>query len=169
MFKMNIVDRFHLSVRGNDKLLLLLLTKCLQGVAINIWEQMLDEQTTTALDVLAEEADESALNYDGIFTTVMQHYLKEVQGLKFIGNAAICFLPGSNKKPATKTPAKFFRRRATILGFITGEYLRFKLSAQRGCVSGLCSRLARKIRRDQRRSHDRHEKAHFCLLRLSQG
>jgi hypothetical protein len=81
-----------------------------------------------ALGELAEGADKSTLNYDGMYTTVVQHYLKEVQGLKFIGNATILFLQGSNKKPATMTPAKFFRRRATILGFITGGYLRFKLS-----------------------------------------
>jgi hypothetical protein len=96
---------------------------------VNIWEQVLDEQTTAALGELDEGADASALNYDGMFATVVQHYLEEVQGLKFIGDAAIRFLTSaSNKKPAAMTPAKFFRRRATILGFVTGGYLRFKLS-----------------------------------------
>ena len=128
MFKANIVDRLHPSARGNDKLLLSLMAKCLQGVAVNIWEQVLDEQKTAALGELAEDADESALDYNGLFKTVVQHYLEEVQGLKFIGDAAIRFLQGSNKKPATMTPAKFFRRRATILGFVTGGYLRYKLS-----------------------------------------
>jgi hypothetical protein len=83
---------------------------------------VLDEQKTAALGELAEGADESALSYDGLFKTVVQHYLEEVQGLKFIGDAAIRFLQGSNKKPATMTPAKFFRRRAMILGFVTGGY-----------------------------------------------
>ena len=41
MFKANIVDRLHPSARGNDKLLLSLMAKCLQGVAVNIWEQVL--------------------------------------------------------------------------------------------------------------------------------
>ena len=63
-----------------------------------------------------------------MFITVVQHYLEEVQGLKFIGDAAIRFLQGNNKKPAAMTPEKFFRRRGIILGFITGGYLRFKLS-----------------------------------------
>ena len=63
-----------------------------------------------------------------MFVNVVQHSLKEVQGLKFIGNATIRFLQGNNKKLTAMTPAKFFRRRGTILGFITGGYLRFKLS-----------------------------------------
>ena len=92
---------------------------------------MLDEQTTAALGKLADGADASALNYDGMFTTVVQHYLEEVQGLGFIGDAAIRFLQGSNKKPVKMTPAMFFRRRAMILGFITGGFLRFKLSVPR--------------------------------------
>jgi hypothetical protein len=42
MFKSNIVDRLH-SLRDGDKLLLSLLPKCLQGVAMNIWDQVLEE------------------------------------------------------------------------------------------------------------------------------
>jgi hypothetical protein len=54
--------------------------------------------------------------------------LEEVQGLKFIDDAAIRFLQENNKKPAAMTQAKFFCRRGTILGFITSGYLHFKLS-----------------------------------------
>jgi hypothetical protein len=123
MFKANIVDRLHASVRDGNKLLLSLLPKCLQGIAVNIWDQGLKEQTTVALAELAADADESALNYDRMFVTVVQHYLEKVQGLKFIGDVAIRFLQGNNKKPAAMTSAKFFCRWGTILG-----YLRFKLS-----------------------------------------
>jgi hypothetical protein len=45
-----------------------------------------------------------------MFVYVVQHSLKEVQGLKFIGDATIRFLQGNNKKTAVMTPAKFFRR-----------------------------------------------------------
>ena len=95
---------------------------------MNIWDQVIKQQMSAALAELAEGADESTLDCDGMFVTIAQHYLEEVQGLKFIGDAAIRFLQGNNKKPAAMTQAKFFCRRGTILGFITSGYLHFKLS-----------------------------------------
>jgi hypothetical protein len=85
------------------------------GVAVNIWDHVLEEQMSMALAELANKADESTLDYDRMFVTVVQHYLKEVQDVKFIGDAGIRFLQGNNRKPAAMTPAKFFRRRGTIL------------------------------------------------------
>ena len=68
MFKTNIVDRLHSSMQDDDKVLLSLLPKCLQGViAINIWDQVFEEQMATALEELEDRAAGSAVNYDGMF------------------------------------------------------------------------------------------------------
>jgi hypothetical protein len=95
MFNTNIMDRLHADLRDNNRLLLNLSPKCLQG--INIWEQVLEEQMAETLAELPDNADESAIEYGGISSIVVQHYLEEVQSLKYIRDATIRFLLGSNK------------------------------------------------------------------------
>lgn len=112
-FMQNIVGRLDETNRTNGKYLFELLPKCLQGAAVMAWKTVVDRFIFADAD--SPTADE--------FNEVVQHYLEEVAGLKYLKDAALRFLLNS-KKPMEMSPLHFFRRRSIIMGYVEGGLLR---------------------------------------------
>lgn len=113
-FEQHVVERLPTDAdRQNGPLLFSILAKVFQGAAVAIWDQVLAELSIT---------DDASRTTDNL-RLVKQRYLEEVAGQKYLKDAAIRFLMNS-KKPVEMTPDQFFRRRATIKGYIEDGLLR---------------------------------------------
>ena len=142
-FMQNIVGRLDETNRTNGKYLFELLPKCLQGAAVMAWKTVVDRFIFADAD--SPTADE--------FNEVVQHYLEEVAGLKYLKDAALRFLLNS-KKPMEMSPLHFFPSSLDHHGLrrrgIAPRQLRHPhaSAAQRSRVPRLLEELARALRRD---------------------
>ena len=123
-FQSNIVERLDEDDQEDDKFLLSLFAKCLQGNAKVMFLQAHDECVVDAT------SDDGSVDYTDLFKKTVQIFLEKVAGYKYIGDAAIRMLigQGGHRKPLEMTPNTFFLRRQEIFGYATGGYLRVSVA-----------------------------------------
>lgn len=114
----NCLQRLDENQRRNGKMLFHLTPMILQGPALSIWKQVLED-----LELPDKEED---YTHD-LWVKGITLYLEGVAGIKYLKDVAIRFSLNS-KKTAEMPPPQFFRRRSMIQGYINGGFLRGNLA-----------------------------------------